>query len=60
LSDILIPNFFSGKRVFFNLLHKINRFCEIINVLSAPIFLERRSAPAPALEKGLPLPHRSF
>ena len=31
-----------------------------VNVLSAPIFLEWRSAPAPALEKGVPLPHRSF
>ena len=29
-------------------------------MLSAPIFLERRSAPAPALKKGGPLPHRSF
>ena len=33
---------------------------QFINVLSAPIFLERRSAPAPALKKGGPLPHRSF
>ena len=33
---------------------------QTLNVISAPIFLEWRSAPAPALKKGVPLPHRSF
>ena len=32
----------------------------LCSVLSAPIFLEWRSAPAPALKKGVPLAHRSF
>ena len=39
---------------------KYGAVSEMINVLSAPIILEGRSAPTPALKKGGPLPLRSF